>query len=181
MVRIRKVALMGYPAVGKSSLASQFVDGRFEADYCSTIETRYTKSINISGCEFELQLLDTMGLTELPNFPDEYLIMDGYILVFSVDMRQSFTVLSEIYNKLRDAGTQKQPMVVVGNKSDLESQRVVPLDEAKALAKEFGALYMETSAKTNSNVNDVFKAIIMEIEKQRGEPIREKKDDCAIL
>eukprot|EP00052_Salpingoeca_macrocollata_P000061 m.18512 g.18512 ORF g.18512 m.18512 type:complete len:181 (-) comp10098_c0_seq1:53-595(-) len=180
MVRVRKIALLGYPAVGKSSLAVQFVESRFEEEYCTTIENHLTKTVNICGRDFELHLYDTMGVTELPNFSDEYLVMDGWIFVYSVTARRSFDVVSEIYNKLIDAGAQRQAIVLVGNKCDLSAERAVSPEEGRALAKELNAQYLETSAKNNVNVNDVFKALIVEVERQRGEPIA-KQGDCCLL
>lgn len=47
-----------------------------------------TAMVTVQGREFELHLFDTMGVTELPSFPDDYLMMDGWILVFSVASRR---------------------------------------------------------------------------------------------
>eukprot|EP00050_Salpingoeca_kvevrii_P014811 m.40354 g.40354 ORF g.40354 m.40354 type:complete len:181 (-) comp5997_c0_seq1:310-852(-) len=180
MVRVRKIALMGYPSVGKSSLAVQFVEGRFEEDYSTTIENQFSKEISVSGRDYELQLFDTMGVTELPNFPDEYLVMDGWIIVYSVTARRSFEVVKEIYNRLRDANINRLPLVIVGNKSDLESDREVSREEGEALAQACKAIYTETSAKDNVNVLEAFRSALFEIEKYSGEPLK-GKENCQIL
>eukprot|EP00051_Salpingoeca_urceolata_P003523 m.58416 g.58416 ORF g.58416 m.58416 type:complete len:185 (-) comp12864_c1_seq3:254-808(-) len=184
MVRVRKVAIMGYPAVGKSSLAYQFVEGRFEEEYVTTIENRLTAKIDLQGREFELQLFDTLGLTELPNFSDEYLTMDGFIITFSVTSRKSFQVMEEIYHKLKDAFADAAlPLVIVGNKTDMGTQRAVLKDEAEEFAQQAGATYIEASAKDNVNVRQAFHHVIYEMEKARGEPFKgsPQNKDCIIL
>eukprot|EP00047_Mylnosiga_fluctuans_P001486 m.220574 g.220574 ORF g.220574 m.220574 type:complete len:182 (-) comp10406_c0_seq1:142-687(-) len=181
MVRVRKIALLGFPAVGKSSLAQQFVRKKFSDEYCTTIENHMVTNVKLQGGqEFQVHLYDTMGVTEQPNFPDEYLLMDGWVLVFSVIERRSFDVVQDIFHKLRDSGAQRQPIILVGNKSDLTTERQIPTAEAERIAKEFGALYIESSAKDNLHVSDIFSKLILEIEKSSGEA-PPKDGDCAIL
>lgn len=180
MVRVRKIALLGFPAVGKSSLAQQFVNHSFQEEYCTTIENHLIANVKLSGQDYQVHLYDTMGVTDQPNFPDDYLLMDGWVLVFAVTLRRSFDVMQEIYQKIRDAGAQRQPIIIVGNKTDLESQRVISTDEAAQLAKEFGAQYIESSAKDNLQVADIFRKMIMEIEKASGE-LPGSKGDCCLL
>ena len=180
MVRVRKVALMGFPGVGKSSLAYQFVNGSFEDEYCTTIENQLEKNINIGGRDFRLQLFDTMGVTELPNFPDEYYAMDGWVIVYSVCEPRSLEVVRQIYDRLITAGTQHPPVVLVGNKCDLESMRTVDHTTGAMLATECEAVHVEASAKLNKNVKEIFSTIVKEIEKSAGDPIA-AKGECVIL
>eukprot|EP00049_Salpingoeca_infusionum_P023095 m.10375 g.10375 ORF g.10375 m.10375 type:complete len:99 (-) comp5556_c0_seq1:1011-1307(-) len=62
MVRVRKIALMGFPAVGKSSLMYRFVEGRFDETYTTTIETRLETDITVGTKDFKLVIYDTMGV-----------------------------------------------------------------------------------------------------------------------
>lgn len=63
-VKQRKVALMGFRSVGKSSLAIQFVQGQFVDSYDPTIENTFNKSIKVKNQEFELFVVDTAGQDE---------------------------------------------------------------------------------------------------------------------
>lgn len=137
-------------------------------------------TVKLSGRDFELHLYDSMGVTEQPNFPDDYLVMDGWVLVFSVTLRRSFDVMQDIYHKIRDAGAQRQPIMIVGNKTDLDEQRVVSTAEAEQVAKEFGAQYIESSARDNFHVRDIFSKLVSEIEKSSGESAS-PNDGCRIL
>lgn len=57
----RKIAILGYRSVGKSSLTIQYVEGQFVDSYDPTIENTFTKLITVNGQEYHLQLVDTAG------------------------------------------------------------------------------------------------------------------------
>lgn len=183
MVRVRKIALLGFPAVGKSSLASRFVSKTFSEDYCTTIESlTITKLTLPNGQEFLVHLYDTMGVTEQPTVPDDYMLMDAWVIVFDVTNRRSFNVVMDLYQKLRDSGAQRNPIMLVGNKTDLATERIITAAEAQRSATELGVSYMEASAKDNSHVSDIFRNVIIEIERNSGEPQpQEKQGDCILL
>ena len=77
-----------------------------------------------------------MGIAELPSFEDRYYQMDGWVLVYSVTERRSFDVLSEIFDKLKVTINDKKhlPIVVVGNKIDLDGNRAVSVKEGQEFA-----------------------------------------------
>ncbi|XP_036790760.1 GTP-binding protein Rheb isoform X4 [Oncorhynchus mykiss] len=86
----RKIAVLGYRSVGKSSLTIQFVEGQFVDSYDPTIENTFTKMITVNGQEYHLQLVDTAGQDEYSIFPQTYSIdINGYILVYSVTSNKS--------------------------------------------------------------------------------------------
>lgn len=89
----------------------------------------------------------------------------GYMLIYSVASRASFEMISIIRDKILNAtGADTLPMVIVGNKTDLEAQREVPKEEGQKLAESFGAAFTETSAKDNTNVNKAFELLIGQID-----------------
>ncbi len=74
----------------------------------------------------------------------------------------------------------------MGNKSDLEDERDVPQEEGKQLADSFGILFIEASAKTSYNVNELFFQLVRQINKWRDDhpdrnPIKKKKKGCSIV
>ncbi|MEQ2292902.1 hypothetical protein AMECASPLE_027593 [Ameca splendens] len=81
----RKIAVLGYRSVGKSSLTIQFVEGQFVDSYDPTIENTFTKTMTVNGQEYNLQLVDTAGQDEYSIFPESYTIdVNGYVLIYSV-------------------------------------------------------------------------------------------------
>eukprot|EP00045_Choanoeca_perplexa_P006987 m.61369 g.61369 ORF g.61369 m.61369 type:complete len:182 (-) comp13873_c0_seq1:2318-2863(-) len=180
MVRVRKVALMGFPAVGKSSLAFQYVENKFDAEYVTTIQDQFEKCIKVGDRDFKLEIYDTMGVTELPNFPDDYLIMDGWVMVYSVVEERSFDVVREVYDRLMASGALNPPLVIVANKCDLTEDRVISEAQGRQLAKDCGAVYLEASARENVNVARVFHDMVCEIEKRNGDPIKKGDGGCVI-
>ncbi|XP_041099164.1 GTP-binding protein Rheb isoform X1 [Polyodon spathula] len=179
----RKIAILGYRSVGKSSLTIQFVEGQFVDSYDPTIENTsvthdgtaclvyaFTKMITVNGQEYHLQLVDTAGQDEYSIFPQTYSIdINGYILVYSVTSNKSFEVVKVIHEKLLDmVGKVQVPIMLVGNKKDLHMERVITCEEGKALAESWSAAFMESSAKENQTAVEVFKRIILEAERFEG-------------
>ncbi|XP_045481838.1 GTP-binding protein Rheb homolog [Harmonia axyridis] len=166
----RKIAVMGYRSVGKSSLSIQFVEGQFVDSYDPTIENTFTKSTRLNSQDYELKLVDTAGQDEYSIFPSQYSIdVHGYVLVYSITNLKSFEVVKSIYDKLLDiTGKVTVPIILVGNKTDLHMERMIPTDEGKRLAEEMNAIFLETSAKQNEAVSDVFHKLLLEIEKADG-------------
>uniref|UniRef100_A0A8C4T160 GTP-binding protein Rheb n=1 Tax=Erpetoichthys calabaricus TaxID=27687 RepID=A0A8C4T160_ERPCA len=162
----RKIAILGYRSVGKSSLTIQFVEGQFVDSYDPTIENTFTKMITVNGQEYHLQLVDTAGQDEYSIFPQTYSIdINGYILVYSVTSNKSFEVVKVIHEKLLDmVGKVQVPIMLVGNKKDLHMERVISCEEGKALAESWSAAFMESSAKENQTAVEVFKRIILEMD-----------------
>ncbi|MBN3286320.1 RHEB protein, partial [Polyodon spathula] len=107
--------------------------------------------------------------------------LHGYVLVYSVTSMKSFEVIQVLHDKLLDmVGKVQVPTVLVGNKKDLHMERVIKPEEGKKLADSWGAAFMESSAKENQTAVEVFKRIVLEMEKADGNaPSEEKK--CAVI
>uniref|UniRef100_A0A9J8B1Q8 GTP-binding protein Rheb n=1 Tax=Cyprinus carpio carpio TaxID=630221 RepID=A0A9J8B1Q8_CYPCA len=149
--KYRKIAVLGYRSVGKSSLTIQFVEGQFVDSYDPTIENTFNKMVSVNGQDFNLQLVDTAGQDEYSIFPQSHSMdIHGYVLVYSVTSMKSFEVVQVLHDKLLDmVGKIQVPTVLVGNKKDLHMERVIKPEEGKKLADSWGAAFMESSAKEN--------------------------------
>jgi Ras family protein len=176
----RKIAVMGYRSVGKSSLTIQFVEARFVDSYEPTIENTFTKTTKVGGQEYFVKLVDTAGQDEFSIFPQSYSMdIHGYVLVYSITSVRSFEIVKVIYQRLLDmTGKVHVPIVLVGNKSDLHMERTVSFDEGKRVAASMRAEFLEASAKQNESVTDIFKTIILEIEKANGNV--QEKSNCLV-
>ncbi|KAL1991797.1 hypothetical protein VTN49DRAFT_5105 [Thermomyces lanuginosus] len=153
------IVVLGAGGVGKSCLTAQFVQNVWIESYDPTIEDSYRKQIEVDGRQCILEILDTAGTEQFTAMREIYMKQgQGFLLVFSITSMSSLNELSEIREQiLRIKDDDKVPMVIVGNKSDLEENRAVPRSKAFALSQSWGnAPYYETSARRRANVNEVF-------------------------
>ncbi|XP_064472201.1 GTP-binding protein Rheb-like [Ornithodoros turicata] len=166
----RKIAIMGYRSVGKSSLTIQFVENHFVDSYDPTIENTFHKTVKLRGQEYHLMLVDTAGQDEYSIFPLSYTMdIHGYVLVYAIDSTKSFEVVKALYEKLLDmTGKVHVPIVLVGNKVDLRVERVVSYEEGKQAAEYMKAAFLEASAKQYQSVSEIFSAMVQQVDKADG-------------
>lgn len=164
-----KVVMLGSGAVGKSAITVQMVSGHFLSSYDPTIEDSYRTTININNKDIILNIIDTAGQEEFYALRDQYIRSgDGYIIVFSITSVTSFLEVNAIKDQLNmvldvDNNT-LIPIILVGNKCDLEEYRQVQSLNAQRLAEEWKVKYFETSAKNKTNINRIFEELIYLIE-----------------
>lgn len=94
----------------------------------------------------------------------------GFMLVFDITNRASFddcAKFAEQISRVKDANVENVPLVLVANKSDLESQRQVTTLEAQQFAKSIGAAFIETSACLRINVDEAFHSLVREIRRRQ--------------
>ncbi|MBW0484358.1 hypothetical protein O181_024073 [Austropuccinia psidii MF-1] len=166
--RQRKIALLGSRSVGKSSLAVHFVDEHFVESYYPTIEHTFSKTVELNGRLFNLEVLDTAGHDEFTILDSRQAIgLDGWALVYSINSRASFDMVSIIRDKILGfIGAENVPMVLIGNKCDLESQRQISFEEGQSLAKQWKCGFTEASARSGENVSKSFLIALTEVEKE---------------
>lgn len=94
----------------------------------------------------------------------------GFVLVYSITSRRSFERLPIFYQAIRRNRRESNPIIIlVGNKSDKQHEREVTKEEGAAKAREFNCPFIETSAKTASNVDRAFGDVLrMVIERYEG-------------
>ncbi len=109
-----------------------------------------------------LDILDTAGQEEYSTMREQYMKTgEGFVLVYSINSRSSFEEISSYLQQiLRVKDVDYVPCIVIGNKSDLETERQVSIDEGQKLANQFHAPFLETSAKRKINVEESFHNLI---------------------
>ncbi|XP_028588961.2 GTP-binding protein Di-Ras3 isoform X1 [Podarcis muralis] len=164
-----RVVVFGAAGVGKSSLVLRFVRGTFRETYIPTVEDTYRQVISCDKSICTLQITDTTGSHQFPAM-QRLSISKGhaFMLVYSVTSRQSIEELQPIYEQICQikGDIQKVPIMLVGNKSD-DSQREVQASEGEVLATKWKCSFMETSAKMNYNVQELFQELL-NLEKRRS-------------
>ncbi|NXC00300.1 DIRA2 protein, partial [Orthonyx spaldingii] len=164
-----RVVVFGAGGVGKSSLVLRFVKGTFRESYIPTIEDTYRQVISCDKSICTLQITDTTGSHQFPAM-QRLSISKGhaFILVYSITSRQSLEELKPIYEQICQikGDIESIPIMLVGNKNDENQNREVESSEGEAMAKKWKCAFMETSAKMNHNVKELFQELL-NLEKRR--------------
>ncbi|TPX42506.1 hypothetical protein SeLEV6574_g05567 [Synchytrium endobioticum] len=189
LVKEYKIVVVGGGGVGKSALTIQFIQSQFVDEYDPTIEDSYRKQCVIDQETALLDVLDTAGQEEYSAMREQYMRSgEGFLLVYSMTSRSSFEEIQTFHQQiLRVKERDWFPVVLVGNKCDLESERAVTQDEGRSLAKQYNCRFLETSARNKVNVDDAFYALVRairdEMKKTGGLEGRKraKKTRCDIM
>lgn len=153
-----KYIIIGDTGVGKSCLLLQFTDKRFQPVHDLTIGVEFgARMITIDGKQIKLQIWDTAGQESFRSITRSYYRgAAGALLVYDITRRDTFNHLTTWLEDARQHSNSNMVIMLIGNKSDLESRREVRKEEGEAFAREHGLIFMETSAKTASNVEEAF-------------------------
>ncbi|KAL4232524.1 Ras-related protein R-Ras2 [Mactra antiquata] len=184
-----KLVVVGGGGVGKSALTIQFIQSYFVTDYDPTIEDSYAKQCVIDDEVARLDILDTAGQEEFSAMREQYMRSGmGFLLVYSVTDRSSFDEIYKFHKQiLRVKDRDEFPMILVGNKSDLEHQRQITLTEGQELARQLKIAHIEASAKMRMNVDQAFYELVRKVrlfEFNERPPVKTKhksKSRCTIL
>ncbi|CAF2928614.1 unnamed protein product [Rotaria sp. Silwood2] len=158
------VCVFGSGGVGKSCLTIQFVQGIFMPKYDPTIEDVYKTTIEIDEKTYSLEILDTAGTDEFSAMKDLYVKdSQGFLLVYSITSQATFNDIQGYYDRIisvKDIDTHGPPAVVlVGNKIDLEKERVISRETGQALARRLNCAFLETSAKDRANITETMQFV----------------------
>ncbi|XP_050617310.1 ras-related protein Rap-1b-like [Macaca thibetana thibetana] len=133
-----KLVILGSGGIGKSALTVQFVQGIFVEKYDPMIEDSYRKQVEVDAQQYRLEILDTAGMEQFIARRDLYMRNgQGFVLVYSITAQPTFNDLQDLREQiLRVKDTDDVPMILVGNKDDLEDERVVGKEQGQSLARQ---------------------------------------------
>uniref|UniRef100_A0A0K0EJW2 small monomeric GTPase n=1 Tax=Strongyloides stercoralis TaxID=6248 RepID=A0A0K0EJW2_STRER len=168
--QLYKVIMVGSGGVGKSALTLQFMYEEFVEEYEPTKADSYRKKVVLDGGECSIDILDTAGQEDYSAIRDNYYRSgEGFVCVFSITDAESFDATNEFREQIlrvKNSDT-SIPIILVGNKSDLDEQRAIPMQQILQRAEQWNVPYIETSAKTRSNVDKVFYDLMREIKRRK--------------
>ena len=162
-----KVLLVGNSGVGKSSLFLSFMDKSWNETFVPTIGVDFKiKTINVNNMNIKYQVWDTAGQERFRTIISSYYKgAHGILLVYDITLKESFESLNDWLNEIKKNTSKNIVKVLIGNKIDLNDKRVISFDEAKEFADNNSMKYIETSAKTSTNVDQAFGLIGVELMK----------------
>jgi small GTP-binding protein len=155
----KKVCLLGDFAVGKTSLVHRFVEGTFSDKYLSTIGAKVSrKLVSVQGRMISMLIWDLVGGEATRLMRNYYRGASGAILVCDLTRNETFDVLIRYAESFREVNP-KSPIIIVGNKVDLITERAVDDSRLAHLASKFRTDWYTTSAKTGEHVEELFLAL----------------------
>ena len=162
---LMKFIIVGDVSVGKSCILKRFENDEFNFTNPPTMGIEFVrKQISIDNNKVMIQVWDTSGEEKMFSLTSQYYKNScGVLLVFDVTRKETFDHLKIWLQKINDNAHPSCRKILIGNKVDLEFQRVISKSEAESLAKQNGMIYVETSAKTSKNVYEVFNNLALTV------------------
>ena len=158
--------LLGDSKVGKTSLILKLTKNTFDDLTLSTLgKESFIYQVNLHGNDLKMKIWDTAGQERFKSMSLNVIkSVDGLILVYSITSKSSFNNLEYWLNQLKDiCDLSKKAMIIIGNKSDLQTSREVTYEEGEQFAKSRGCNFYETSAATGENIQEVFNDIFEQL------------------
>ena len=160
-----KICLIGDSASGKTSIIKQFVDEEYTLDTSSTIGIDFKiVSFNISNSTYiKMQIWDTCGSERFKSLTASFLkSCSAFILVFDLTRKKTLLNIECWINTVKE-NTIPKFMILIGNKSDLKEQREVNNNDVLEICKKYSLNYIESSAKSNENIEIIFKIVVNQL------------------
>ena len=158
-VKQYKVIFIGNPYVGKTSIIQRYVTKQFKNTYTSSIGIAYER-INVkvnSNTLVKLNLWDTAGSEKYKSVTRTYFVgADVVLFVYDITNEQSFTELSLWMTTVNETCSEGYLSYIIANKTDLNAQRTVSTSKGSVYADKHGCKFMEISAKTGTNIDELF-------------------------
>jgi Ras-related protein Rab-1A len=170
---IFKLLLIGDSGVGKSSIMLQYVDQTFTDTHVSTIGVDFkiiTSTVNDKICK--LQIWDTAGQERFKTITSSYYRgAHGIIVVYDTTNRESYDNVKIWLEEAHRLVSGDPNFILIGNKSDLSEKRKVSKEEAEEFATDNSIAFIETSAKTNVNVSNLFETLCVDMFRKKEKVI----------
>ncbi|ORX35362.1 putative ras-related protein ypt1 [Kockovaella imperatae] len=165
-----KLLLIGDSGVGKSCLLLRFADDTYTESYISTIGVDFKiRTIDLEGKTVKLQIWDTAGQERFRTITSSYYRgAHGIIVVYDVTDSDTYNNVKQWLQEIDRYAVEGVNKLLVGNKSDLATKKVVDYAAAKAFADELGIPFLETSAKNATNVEQAFLTMSKQIKDRMG-------------
>ncbi|CAK87124.1 unnamed protein product (macronuclear) [Paramecium tetraurelia] len=177
-----KIVFLGNQSVGKTSIINRFIFDNFTGNEQPTVGIDFiSKTLQVDNKSVRLQLWDTAGQERFRSLIPSY-IRDSQaaIICYDITNEKSFQDLQKWIEDVKDERGDEVLIYILGNKIDLDQERVIQTDVGEAKAKELGASFSEVSAKSAHNVSEFFKKLSYDLQgnpneqQQQQQPLPQK-------
>ena len=167
---IYKVLLLGDSSVGKTCFLLRYCDKSFQDVHLSTIGLDYRlKTITLKNNRtVKLQIWDTAGQDRFRAITKNYYkSANGVLLIYDISNLQTYENVKNWISQIREEANPNVIIYLVGNKIDLpKEKRVVNIEDGEKIAEEFEIKFKEASAKSGTNVNEIFEELVEQIDEK---------------
>ena len=154
-----KVLLVGDSGVGKTSILASFTeDGAFSNSFTPTFGIDFrVRTLEVEGRRVKLQLWDTAGQERFQGITSCYYRgASAVLIVYDITQAATFANLARWVRSVEELASPGVRVVLVGNKADAAARRQVTREEGEGRARRGGMAFMETSARSGANIQEVF-------------------------
>ena len=180
---VLKYIIIGNSGVGKSNILLRYTNDTFNDDFKTTIGVEFgSKIVEVNKTKYRVQIWDTAGQETFRSITRAYYKNSVCAcLVYDITDRNSFNDIQNWYDDCKKQTAKTIQIVLIGNKSDLENNRQISYDEGKNLADKNNFIFLETSAKTGKNINDIFELSVKNIDENIKNNVYDlNNDSCGI-
>ena len=161
-----KYVIIGDSGVGKSNILLQYINGKFSDDFKATVGVEFgAKNIEINSRIYRIQIWDTAGQENFRSIARAYYKNSiCACIVYDITNRNSFNSVQSWIDDCTKQTPKSILLLLIGNKNDLNDKREVQYEEGAEFAKKRNMIFLETSAKTGNNIDNIFERSVKQID-----------------
>ena len=162
-----KFVIIGDSGVGKSNILLRYINNTFSDEFKATVGVEFgAKNIEINKRIYRVQIWDTAGQENFRSIARAYYKNSVCAcVVYDITNRASFDSVQSWIDDCSKQTPKTVLLILIGNKNDLNDKREVQYEEGAEFAQKRNMIFLETSAKTGNNINDIFEKSIKQIDK----------------
>ncbi|XP_057673441.1 RAB3D, member RAS oncogene family, b isoform X1 [Corythoichthys intestinalis] len=157
-----KLLIIGNSSVGKTSFLFRYADDSFTSAFVSTVGIDFkVKTVFRNDKRIKLQIWDTAGQERYRTITTAYYRgAMGFLLMYDITNQESFNAVQDWATQIKTYSWDNAQVILIGNKCDLEDDRLIPTEDGQRLGEDLGFQFFEASAKDNINVKQVFERLV---------------------